>query len=177
VGAASIRGEPDKRKGLTRRDVSRLTGLSRSTLKRRRAEGTFPAPMQLGPRRIGWPAPEIKTWWPSSTNNAAHHGNSSSGHAPARRVGGRSSRPEEEDPSEIAIGGIERRVAPKLERGHQDRQPIAWTALSIFPSFKQISSESRLLVEQKQLFAHAVYQRCAFTPSSAERHRGQDVVR
>lgn len=54
--------EPADDTMLTRRDVSRLTGLSMSTLKRRQAEGTFPVPMQLGPRRIGWPASEIKTW-------------------------------------------------------------------------------------------------------------------
>ncbi len=47
---------------LSRKDVSRLTGLSISTLKRRQSEGTFPLPMQLGPRRIGWPAREIKAW-------------------------------------------------------------------------------------------------------------------
>ena len=60
--ASPTEPEPADDTMLTRKDVSRLTGLSVSTLKRRQTEGTFPLPMQLGPRRIGWPAREIKTW-------------------------------------------------------------------------------------------------------------------
>lgn len=38
------------------------TGLSRSTLYRRVDEGTFPAPINLGPRAVGWPESEVQVW-------------------------------------------------------------------------------------------------------------------
>lgn len=47
---------------LSPRDVERVTGLSKSTIKRRVADGTFPKPMHLSPRRRGWPAREVKDW-------------------------------------------------------------------------------------------------------------------
>jgi predicted DNA-binding transcriptional regulator AlpA len=47
---------------LSPKDVVRVTGLSLSTIKRRVADGTFPQPMRLSPRRIGWPAREVKAW-------------------------------------------------------------------------------------------------------------------
>jgi prophage regulatory protein len=43
-------------------EVTRVTGLSKSTIKRRVSDGTFPKPMHLSPRRIGWPAREVKDW-------------------------------------------------------------------------------------------------------------------
>lgn len=43
-------------------DVLNRTGLSRSTLYRRVDDGTFPAPINLGPRAVGWPESEIQTW-------------------------------------------------------------------------------------------------------------------
>ena len=47
---------------LRRRQVESRTGLARSTLYRKVAEGTFPKPMRLGPRSVGWLADEIETW-------------------------------------------------------------------------------------------------------------------
>ena len=47
---------------LSPRDVERVTGLSKSTIKRRVADGTFPKPMRLSTRRKGWPAREVKVW-------------------------------------------------------------------------------------------------------------------
>jgi prophage regulatory protein len=43
-------------------EVVRLTGLSKSTIKRRVADGRFPKPLKLSPRRIGWQAIEVKAW-------------------------------------------------------------------------------------------------------------------
>jgi prophage regulatory protein len=45
-----------------RRDVQTRTGLSRSTIYRRVAEGTFPKPVNLGGRTVGWIAAEIQDW-------------------------------------------------------------------------------------------------------------------
>ena len=47
---------------LRTKDVLRLIGLSRSTLKRMVIDKRFPAPVRLSPRRIGWPADDVKTW-------------------------------------------------------------------------------------------------------------------
>jgi prophage regulatory protein len=43
-------------------EVVRVTGLSASTIKRMVLDGRFPKPMRLSPRRIGWPAAEVKAW-------------------------------------------------------------------------------------------------------------------
>ena len=40
-------------------DVVRLAGVSESTIKRRVQDGSFPKPMHLSPRCIGWPAREV----------------------------------------------------------------------------------------------------------------------
>jgi prophage regulatory protein len=48
---------------LRRRQVELETGLSRSTIYQRIREGTFPAPIQLGPqggRSVGWRAGDIE---------------------------------------------------------------------------------------------------------------------
>jgi prophage regulatory protein len=42
--------------------VVRMTGLSESTLKRRWAAGTFPRPIKLSTRRMGWLSSSIKAW-------------------------------------------------------------------------------------------------------------------
>jgi prophage regulatory protein len=47
---------------LRRCDVQCRTGLSRSTIYRRVAEGTFPKPVSLGGRTVGWIAAEIQDW-------------------------------------------------------------------------------------------------------------------
>jgi prophage regulatory protein len=42
--------------------VKTSTGLSRSTIYQRVAEGTFPAPVSLGGRAVGWLEAEIQDW-------------------------------------------------------------------------------------------------------------------
>ncbi len=46
------------------RDVVRITGLSKSTIKRwvNDPAGDFPKPIKLSPRRIGWPADQVYAW-------------------------------------------------------------------------------------------------------------------
>lgn len=43
-------------------EVVRLTTLSRSTIYRSIAAGTFPKPDRLGPNRIAWPESDILNW-------------------------------------------------------------------------------------------------------------------
>ncbi|MGA7951474.1 MAG: AlpA family transcriptional regulator [Thiobacillaceae bacterium] len=42
--------------------VKARTGLSRSTLYLRIAEGSFPAPISLGGRAVGWIEAEVNDW-------------------------------------------------------------------------------------------------------------------
>jgi prophage regulatory protein len=42
--------------------VKSRTGLSRSTIYLRVAEGTFPKPVSLGARAVGWVEAEIQQW-------------------------------------------------------------------------------------------------------------------
>ena len=42
-------------------DVKASTGLSRSTIYLRIAQGVFPHPVSLGGRAVGWPAHEVAT--------------------------------------------------------------------------------------------------------------------
>lgn len=43
-------------------NVKACTGLSRSTIYLRVAEGTFPAPISLGGRAVGWIEQEVNDW-------------------------------------------------------------------------------------------------------------------
>lgn len=45
---------------LRRKQVERETGLSRSSIYRRIHAGTFPAPVQLGLRSVGWRVADIE---------------------------------------------------------------------------------------------------------------------
>jgi len=47
---------------LRRKQVEARTGLSRSTIYARIAEGKFPQPIDLGGRAVGWIEAEIDTW-------------------------------------------------------------------------------------------------------------------
>lgn len=47
---------------LRRRSVEARTGLSRSTIYLRMAQGTFPKSIPLGPRAIGWLESEVEAW-------------------------------------------------------------------------------------------------------------------
>ncbi len=42
--------------------VKRSTGLSRSTIYLRVAQGTFPQPVRLGGRSVGWLEHEVEEW-------------------------------------------------------------------------------------------------------------------
>ncbi len=43
-------------------DVISRTGLSRSTIYQQISEGTFPEPVSLGMRAVGWLEPDIDRW-------------------------------------------------------------------------------------------------------------------
>lgn len=47
---------------LRRPDVERVTGLPRSSIYERMAEGKFPKPVKLGDRAVGWVEAEIAKW-------------------------------------------------------------------------------------------------------------------
>lgn len=47
---------------LRRKQVEKRTGLSRSTIYFRINEGTFPRPVNLGARAVGWLENEIDEW-------------------------------------------------------------------------------------------------------------------
>jgi prophage regulatory protein len=47
---------------LRRPEVTRRTGRSRSAIYRGVAAGTFPAPVALGPRAVGWRESDIIEW-------------------------------------------------------------------------------------------------------------------
>lgn len=47
---------------IRRPEVEARTGLSRSTIYLRVSEGTFPAPVSLGARAVGWIESEIENW-------------------------------------------------------------------------------------------------------------------
>ena len=47
---------------LRRKQVESRTGLRRSTIYARIAEGTFPPPVSLGARAVGWPSDLIDRW-------------------------------------------------------------------------------------------------------------------
>ena len=47
---------------LRRKQVEARTGLSRSTIYLRLQKGTFPRPINLGARAVGWVENEIEAW-------------------------------------------------------------------------------------------------------------------
>lgn len=47
---------------LRRKQVENRTGLSRSTIYLRIQEGSFPRPINLGARAVGWLENEIEAW-------------------------------------------------------------------------------------------------------------------
>lgn len=47
---------------LRRNQVEARTGLARSTIYQRMAEGTFPRSVSLGPRAVGWLESSIEDW-------------------------------------------------------------------------------------------------------------------
>ncbi len=53
---------PSHRVVLRRREVQARTGLSRSSIYLRMAQGTFPRAIPLGPRAVGWVETEVDDW-------------------------------------------------------------------------------------------------------------------
>ncbi len=53
---------PEKLTILRRKQVEDRTGLSRSTIYLRMKEGTFPKPINLGARAVGWVETEVDYW-------------------------------------------------------------------------------------------------------------------
>lgn len=47
---------------LRRKQVEQRTGLSRSSIYAKLKEKTFPAPVTLGPKSVGWIESEINSW-------------------------------------------------------------------------------------------------------------------
>jgi prophage regulatory protein len=47
---------------LRRREVERLTGLARSTIYEYIKSGTFPCPVKLGARAVGWRYADVLDW-------------------------------------------------------------------------------------------------------------------
>lgn len=55
---------------LRRRQVEQRVGLQRSAIYERIAQGTFPRPVPLGARAVGWVASEIDDWLQARVNEA-----------------------------------------------------------------------------------------------------------
>ncbi len=53
-----------------RPDVESLVGLSRSTIYAMIADGTFPKPIKLGKRAVGWRQSDVLTWLESRASEA-----------------------------------------------------------------------------------------------------------
>ncbi len=45
-----------------RDELLKALGISKSTLRNWILEQSFPPPVQLGPRAVGWPAAQVHTW-------------------------------------------------------------------------------------------------------------------
>ena len=43
-------------------EVCQVSGLSRATIYKKMAEGTFPTPLRLGARSVGWRLSDLDTW-------------------------------------------------------------------------------------------------------------------
>ncbi len=55
---------------LRRPEVEQQTGLSRSTIYARMEQGTFPKPIPLGGRLVGWLERDINEWVEQQINSA-----------------------------------------------------------------------------------------------------------
>ena len=52
----------EKRRIVRRDEVSKLTGLARATIYKKVSDGSFPAPIRLGARSVGWRLSDIVAW-------------------------------------------------------------------------------------------------------------------
>ncbi len=60
--AEKQQSHPDSLNILRLRDVKACTGLSRSTIYLRIKQGSFPNPVSLGDRAVGWLEHEVQAW-------------------------------------------------------------------------------------------------------------------
>ncbi|MEX3924004.1 helix-turn-helix transcriptional regulator [Paraburkholderia sp. BR10936] len=60
--AVAVQEALERKRILRRSQVETLTGLSRSTIYARIQQGTFPPPIQLGSRAVGWTVADIDHW-------------------------------------------------------------------------------------------------------------------
>ena len=54
--------ELEERRVLRRAEVSQVTGLARATLYKQVTDGSFPQPIRLGDRSVGWRLSDIDAW-------------------------------------------------------------------------------------------------------------------
>jgi prophage regulatory protein len=59
---------------IRRKQVEARTGLSRSTIYLRVSEGTFPRPVNLGARAVGWVESEVSAWLQSRIEESRDRG-------------------------------------------------------------------------------------------------------
>ena len=52
----------EERRIIRRDEVSKLTGLARATIYDKVKDGSFPPPIRLGPRSVGWRLSDIDAW-------------------------------------------------------------------------------------------------------------------
>ena len=57
---------------LRRKQVESRTGLSRSTIYLRIKEGSFPKPISLGARAVGWLESEVEEWLDNRIKQSRH---------------------------------------------------------------------------------------------------------
>jgi len=55
---------------LRRKQVEARTGLARSSIYQYVREGTFPAPIRLGAKSVGWIEAEVNAWLEARINNS-----------------------------------------------------------------------------------------------------------
>jgi prophage regulatory protein len=60
---------------LRRPEVENITGLSRSTIYEQMANGTFPKPVKIGKRAVGWLNSDLAAWLDSKIERSAHNDN------------------------------------------------------------------------------------------------------
>ena len=52
----------EERRIVRRDEVSKLTGLARATIYKKVSDGSFPTPIRLGARSVGWRLSDIIAW-------------------------------------------------------------------------------------------------------------------
>lgn len=54
---------------IRREEVSQLTGLARATIYKKVADGSFPPPIRLGTRSVGWRLSDVVAWLQAPERN------------------------------------------------------------------------------------------------------------